>query len=111
MSNYQAFCERYGLDPYSDKARNDYVEAQRNLRALHSAAAKAGAAQAIHGACETNESTLTGDRQWLRSQIMSLATELHDRSGKSAADHQTEALLRQAAGLQDDQIMKETLNG
>jgi hypothetical protein len=106
MDGYRRFCERYGLDPCSDNAGAEYVEARRNLAALYSAAARAGAIEAIESApvAESN-------RQWFRDRIKTLAAELYSQSGKSTADHQTYALLRQAAGLQEDQIQKEATHG
>ena len=109
MADYNSFCARFGLDPWSQDARFQYQKAQDALHALHTAAAKAETFAAIEGARDSAPAP-PGNRQWLRSQIMSLATELHDRSGKSSADHETYALLRQAAGLQEDQIQKEALS-
>ena len=47
MTDYRTFCKRYGLDPASDDAQRQYREAQDNLRALYSVAAKDETAEAI----------------------------------------------------------------
>ena len=54
MTNYRDFCRHYGLDPTSDDARRQYEEAQANLRALYSVAAKDEATDAINKAKENN---------------------------------------------------------
>ena len=47
MTDYTQFCKRYRLDPNTDDARRQYEEAQANLRALYSVAAKDEAQDAI----------------------------------------------------------------
>ena len=47
MTDFKRFCERYGLDPASQEAREQYDQAQANLRALYGAASKAETDEAI----------------------------------------------------------------
>ena len=47
MTSFKDFCERYGLDPRSQEARDQYAEALENLKALYGAAAKAENAEAV----------------------------------------------------------------
>ena len=47
MTDFTNFCRHYGLDPSSQHARDQYAEAQANLRALYGAASKAESIEAI----------------------------------------------------------------
>ena len=47
MTDFKRFCEKYDLDPNTDRARRKYQEAEDNLKALYSASAKAQADEAI----------------------------------------------------------------
>ena len=54
MTDFRQFCKRHRLDPTTDDARRQYDEAQANLRALYSVAAKDEATDAINKAKEDN---------------------------------------------------------
>ena len=97
MREYEIFCDRLGLDPRSAEAKTAYIN-------------KTDPVFSFALVTEAPESTSPGSRQWLRDRIKALATELYSQSGKSSADHETYALLRQAAGLQEDQIIKEAMS-
>ena len=47
MADYKTFCDRYGLDPDSQEAREQYREATKQLEILHAAAALTEAQEAI----------------------------------------------------------------
>jgi hypothetical protein len=47
MADYKTFCDRYGLDPDSQEAREQYREATAQLAILQTAAARAEAQEAI----------------------------------------------------------------
>ena len=47
MASYKQFCERYRLDPTTQEARDQFDQAQANLRALYSASARDQAKEAI----------------------------------------------------------------
>ena len=47
MTDYKTFCDRYGLDPDSQEAREQYREATKQLEILRAAAARAEAQEAI----------------------------------------------------------------
>ena len=47
MADYETFCDRYGLDPGSQEAREQYHEATKQLEILHATAARTETHKAI----------------------------------------------------------------
>ena len=47
MTDFETFCDRYGLDPGSQEARKQYHDAVERLKRLHAAAARAETQEAI----------------------------------------------------------------
>ena len=58
MADYRSFCDRYGLDPDSREAREQYREAVAARKALYSAAAYAETQEAITEAKRKQKSLL-----------------------------------------------------